>query len=233
MISSINKHIRSLLRRIVFGSAATPALYLSLLKKKGIRIGEGTIFFDPINTVVDIQNPKLLTIGKNVRVTSGVTILTHDFSWSVVAGVYGDCIGGVAPVDIGDNVFIGTQSTILMGSKIGDNVIIGANSVVSGILDSNSVYAGNPAKKLMTLDEFYQKRKMNEKQRIQTVISKIDLSNMDEAWRYLREYSCLFDEAPNEMKKQIMVDSGYYDKCLKYFDRKHEVILYSIKDFLD
>lgn len=48
---------------------------------------------------------------------------------------------------IGNNVFIGGGATILGGSHIGDNVIIGANSVVSGNVDSNSVYAGNPARK--------------------------------------------------------------------------------------
>ena len=33
---------------------------------------------------------------------------------------------------IGDNVFIGVNSTILMGAQIGNNVIIGAGSVVGG-----------------------------------------------------------------------------------------------------
>ena len=47
---------------------------------------------------------------------------------------------------------------ILGGSQVGDNVIIGANAVVSGHVDSDSVYAGNPAQKLMTLDEFRVKR---------------------------------------------------------------------------
>lgn len=43
------------------------------------------------------------------------------------------------------------------GSKIGDNVIIGAGSVVTGNLESNFVYAENPAKKIMTIDKFYTK----------------------------------------------------------------------------
>lgn len=60
---------------------------------------------------------------------------------------------------IGSNVFIGWGATILAGKRIGDNTIIGANSVVSGIIEGDSVYAGNPAQKIMSLDDYYQKRK--------------------------------------------------------------------------
>ena len=50
-------------------------------------------------------------------------------------------------------MFIGMRSIILQGANIGDNVIIGAGSVVSGKVESNSVYAGNPAKKICSLEE--------------------------------------------------------------------------------
>lgn len=49
-------------------------------------------------------------------------------------------------------------ATILGGSQVGNNVIIGANAVVSGIVEDNSVYAGNPAKKIMSLADFKAKR---------------------------------------------------------------------------
>ena len=35
----------------------------------------------------------LIDIGKNVKITEGVTILTHGFDWSVLKGVYGDILG--------------------------------------------------------------------------------------------------------------------------------------------
>lgn len=50
-------------------------------------------------------------------------------------------------------MFIGMRSIILQGTNIGDNVIIGAGSVVSGRVESNSVYAGNPAKKICSLED--------------------------------------------------------------------------------
>ena len=88
-----------------------------------------------------------MTIGNDVQITDPVTILTHDYSWSVLKKKYGIIYGNQRKTVIGNNVFIGWGATILGGSHIGDNVIIGANSVVSGNVDSNSVYAGNPARK--------------------------------------------------------------------------------------
>lgn len=55
-------------------------------------------------------------------------------------------------VVIGNNVWIGDKATILAGVHIGDNVIIGANSVVTKDIPSNSVWGGNPAKKIRSLN---------------------------------------------------------------------------------
>lgn len=47
---------------------------------------------------------------------------------------------------IGDNVYIGTGSTILGPVKVGNNVTIGAGSIVVKDIPDNCVVAGNPAK---------------------------------------------------------------------------------------
>ena len=159
-----------------------------------------------------------MTIGKNVRITTGCIILTHDFSWSVLGGVYGECVGAVGTIDIGNNVFIGVNSVILRNTIIEDNVVIGAGSVVSGHLEANSVYAGNPAKKIMSIEELYLKRKEKSEIDIQKILSKIDTTNDDEVWRYLREYSCYFQDAPQDMQHKIMKDTGYYQLCRKYYE---------------
>lgn len=71
---------------------------------------------------------------------------------------YGYIYGNQRKTEIGNNVFIGWGATILGGSQVGNNVIIGANAVVSRIVEDNSVYAGNPAKKIMSLVDFKAKR---------------------------------------------------------------------------
>ena len=60
-------------------------------------------------------------------------------------------------VKIGNNCFIGAKAIILPGVSIGDNVIVGAGSVVTKNIPSNVVVAGNPAKIIMSIDEFTQK----------------------------------------------------------------------------
>jgi virginiamycin A acetyltransferase len=47
---------------------------------------------------------------------------------------------------IGNDVWIGQNSTILPGVKIGDGVIIGTESVVGSNVEPYSIVAGNPAK---------------------------------------------------------------------------------------
>ncbi len=91
--------------------------------------------------------------------TRGVVVLTHDYSKAVMKNFYGDDIGEGAETIIGNNVFVGMNSVILMGSHIGNNVIIGAGSIVHGTIPDNVVVAGNPARVICTLEEHYEKRK--------------------------------------------------------------------------
>ena len=52
------------------------------------------------------------------------------------------------PVEIGNDVWIGSRVTILPGVHIGDGAIIGAASVVTKDVPSYAVVGGNPAKVL-------------------------------------------------------------------------------------
>lgn len=67
-------------------------------------------------------------------------------------------MGASGKVVIGDNVFVGMNSIICRNVNIGNNVIIGAGSVVTKNCDANSIYAGNPAKKIGSVEEFIEKR---------------------------------------------------------------------------
>lgn len=51
---------------------------------------------------------------------------------------------------IGNDVWIGTNVTILGGVYIGDGAVVGAGSVVTKDLEPFGIYAGNPAKKIGT-----------------------------------------------------------------------------------
>lgn len=152
-------NVKHVLKRIVYGYRADSETYVKWLRQKGVIVGEHVNFISPRSGWVDISRPWMVRIGNCVTVTAGVTILSHDYSWSVIKACSGEIMGGVGHVIIGDNVFIGTQSTVLGGVTIGNNVIIGANSLVSKDIPDNAVAAGNPAKVICTLAEFSEKRK--------------------------------------------------------------------------
>lgn len=128
-------------------------LFTQILQREGFEIGSHTIFYGPSTQNIDRERPWMLKIGDYCKITNGCTILTHDYSRSVLRLKYGHIIGEAGQTIIGDNVFIGVNSIILMGSQIGNNCIIGAGSVVGGVFPDNVVIAGNPAKIIRTLDE--------------------------------------------------------------------------------
>lgn len=81
--------------------------------------------------------------------------------------IFWDRGGGIC---IGNNVFIGMKTTILKGVHIGDNVIIGANSLVNKDVPNNCVVAGNPARVIMSLDKYHEKRKALQLQEAEEIV---------------------------------------------------------------
>mgnify|MGYP000429394757 FL=1 len=160
----------------------------------------GNGFFAPQNVCIDVTRPWLISIGNNVQITSGVTILTHGYDWAVVKGVYGEILGSSGEVRIGNNVFIGMNSTILKGAKIGNNVIIGANSLVNKDIPDNVVVAGNPAVVVSSLEEYYNKRKkkqIDEAKELVRVYRQRYNREVDE--KALHEFFFLFEDGKKEL----------------------------------
>lgn len=156
--------IKELLKKIVKGDRYNSDSYIAHLKSIGVKIGDDCIIYVPSKTLVDEQYPWMISIGNHVRITQGVLILTHDFSWSVLKTTLNPVdgeppvLGAAGEVIIGDNVFIGMNAIITRGARIGDNTVIGAGSVVTGECEPNSVYAGVPARKIADIDAFRNKR---------------------------------------------------------------------------
>ncbi|MEG0997406.1 MAG: acyltransferase [Clostridiales bacterium] len=153
------KNIYFRIKRRIFPRLFTSDDMCKYLQENNIKVGKETKFFDASTTCIDAGRPCLLEIGEYCKITAGVIILTHDYSRSVLRRVYGEILGEAKKTIIGNNVFIGMNSIILMGTQIGNNVIIGAGSVVSGIVRDNVVIAGNPARIVRTLEEHYEVRK--------------------------------------------------------------------------
>ena len=127
---------------------------LEHLKKIGMQIGDRTyIFSDKLETA----EPYLVTIGNRCMIAPGVMFTTHDASASYYIPGASDLFGRII---IGDDCFIGMGSIILPGVSIANNCIIGAGSVVTkSFNETGIVIAGNPAKKICTIKELYEKNK--------------------------------------------------------------------------
>ena len=109
-------------------------------KLHGAKIGNNVRAFSPIASA----EPYLLTVGDNVTIATGVRFITHDNS---AIKIYTDATDFVGPICIGNNVFIGANSTILPGVTIADDCIVGAGSVVcKSCYVPGTILAGNPAR---------------------------------------------------------------------------------------
>lgn len=155
-------NIKNFLKKIIFPNTYSSDAFINYLQDVGVKIGNNCYIWSPNHTFIDIQRPEMLEIGDFCKITKGVTILCHDYSMSVVRRKYHHHIGHSAKTTIGSNVFIGMNATILMGTQIGANCIVGAGAVVSGRFEDNVVIAGNPARVICTLHEYYIKHLENE-----------------------------------------------------------------------
>ncbi|MBR2044934.1 MAG: acyltransferase [Agathobacter sp.] len=152
------------------------SLYPKYLKWLGINIDTKDVVGTWISPTVfwDSSGYSLISIGKSVTISFDVSILVHDFSIVHAARAVGKEVivrnsdaskkGELKDrsiikkkVCIGNNVFIGAKTLVLPGSTIGDNCIIGGGSVVTGVLEENSIYAGNPCKKIGNVEDFANK----------------------------------------------------------------------------
>lgn len=154
-------NIKTIFKRLLFPDTYSEAAYIEALRNKyHVDIGGGCRIWSPNLTHIDVQRPHMLHIGNYVKITNNVTILCHDYSRSVLCSIEGyENIGEAKMTWIGDNVFIGMNTTILMGTHIGNNSIVGAGSICSGFYPDNSVIAGNPAKVVKSIDEYYSNQK--------------------------------------------------------------------------
>ncbi|MCU1685494.1 MAG: acetyltransferase [Amycolatopsis sp.] len=99
-------------------------------------------------TVVDGSGG--LKIGSGCDLSCGVQIYTHNTVRRCVSGRSYDQIDR-APVVIGNNVFFGANSVVLMGVTIGDSAVIGAGAVVTKDVPAGAVVTGVPATRTGTV----------------------------------------------------------------------------------
>ncbi len=105
-----------------------------------LSIGHGTNV-NGIGTKILCQQE--ISIGEFCTFSWDVQVLDNDFHAITVDGVEQP---SVAPVRIGDRVWVGTRAVVLKGVTIGDGAVIAAGAVVTKDVPAGAVVAGVPAK---------------------------------------------------------------------------------------
>lgn len=229
--------MKNFLKKIFLKEKYNSKTYIQYLKKQGVRIGKNTIIFEPKNVFIDPSRPWLVEIGENVMITRNTTILTHGYDWRVLDGKYGNVLGSSGKVKIGNNVFIGMNSTILKGVTIGDNTIIAAGSLVNKSFGGNVVIGGVPAKVLMSIEDYYTKRLNAQiEEAKQLVLEYYNVYGVIPEKQVLSEFFWLFEKRNKDSlcDKFIEVMNNRPDKeksWKKFFDT--EPYFNSYQDFLD
>jgi len=146
-------------------------------RKLGVKVGEDCRLIN----VTFSSEPYLVQIGDHVSATN-THFETHDGGVWVFRDKH-DEWDVIKPIVIGNNVYLGKGTIILPGVTIGDNVVVGAGSIVTKNLSSNHVYAGIPARKIKSIEQYYEKISKE-------VIPTKKLSREDKKVYLLKLYNC-------------------------------------------
>ncbi|WP_101843071.1 DapH/DapD/GlmU-related protein [Halobacillus sp. Marseille-P3879] len=119
----------------------------------GMKVGDHTAF--ALMVMVDIMFPEKISVGRNSVIGYNTTILAHEY---LIEEYRLGC------VEIGDEVLIGANSTILPGVKIGNRAVISAGTLVHKDVPEGAFVGGNPMKLIYTKEEM-DERKREEQER--------------------------------------------------------------------
>lgn len=142
----ITQWIGDLKRFLQYGDLPT-----SYYIKRGMKVGEN--FNRQSDTKMDPLNCWLISIGDDVIMGNKVQLIAHDFSLMHHTGY-----ARFGRIVIGNRVFIGANSTILMNVNIGNDVVIGAGSLVNKDVPDGCVVAGVPAKVICTTADYIERQ---------------------------------------------------------------------------
>lgn len=101
------------------------------------------------------SEPYLVKFGKNVTISGDVTLVTLDNSISKLSSDYVNLYGYIT---VGNNCFLGQNSTIMYGCTLANNIIVASGSVIcNSFTEENIIIGGNPATKIGTCDKLKSK----------------------------------------------------------------------------
>ena len=104
-----------------------------------------------LNSYSRIVCHERIHLGDGVLFGPYASVIDHDHEVDFTNSILHRERLNTAPIEIGNNVWLGEKVTVLKGVTIGDNTVVGAGSVVTRSLPANCVAAGCPAKPIREL----------------------------------------------------------------------------------
>lgn len=111
---------------------------------KNITVGEGVF----INACCHFQDHGGVTIGDGCQIGHNVVFATLNHGLRPEERRHTI----PAPIVLGKNVWVGSNSTLLSGVTVGDNAVVAAGAVVTKDVPANAVVGGVPAKVIKFID---------------------------------------------------------------------------------
>lgn len=228
------KLINKMVRKLKYWYKSDSQSFIKYLQKKGVNISDNVFMYGTDQIYIDTQYPFLITIESGVIIAPDVRILTHDFSWGTLKRNFDYVCGASGKVTICENSFIGSGTIILRNSHIGKNCIIGAGSLVSGNIPDNSVAVGVPAKRIMSIDEYYKKRlDLQLEEALNLYKSYYKIYKKSPTRDVFREYFYLYaNDVKNLTPKELRLLGGKNDKSFVFFVN-HKPMFSNFNDFLN
>jgi hypothetical protein len=101
------------------------------------------------------SEPYLVSIGRHVTISSGVSFITHDGgTWVFREQPKYRRVIKYGRIIIHENCFIGARSIIMPGVSIGPNSVVAAGSIVTKSVPPGIVVCGVPARALSSVQEY-------------------------------------------------------------------------------
>jgi acetyltransferase-like isoleucine patch superfamily enzyme len=127
-------------------------VYINVCKLQGLKLGKDVKVFE---RVYFGSEPFLIEIGDKTQIAGGTRFVNHGGTTKTLRRLEGfEDVRIFGRIKVGKNCTIGSNCVIQQDVEIGDNCILGAGSILTHSIPSNSVFSGNPARFICSIEQY-------------------------------------------------------------------------------